>query len=185
MLETLERIDDATRVVEQIHQRYRDRLDWPPTKIPERYNRLQYSIGLKLVCQLGLVKFGMFPLISFYDGMQARREDSGTGVESHDEFSVLIDNVEVVDHKQGIVNRIGGIVRLEQFDLPENVLIRDRMYLSVIKLTGVTIQRPFLKDRELNFPAVVLWAVREHPHDVVEAGSEMVDNFTGQNAESW
>lgn len=107
-----ESIHYPSRIVEQIHQTWNGRLNFPPTKIPERYTGLQHAIALKVGCHLRGVKFGMCLLVTFEDGLHGIQEYSRTSGRAENKFSVLIDNVEVVDDKKGIVERVGGFVRL-------------------------------------------------------------------------
>ncbi len=174
----------ADRVVEQLYQSLGDRLDFPPTKIPERYTRLRGSVALKVTCNLGRVKFGMCPLITFQDSLHLAGKNCGPGADAENEFSVLIDNVEVVDDPQGVVKRIGGVVRLKSFDQTANVGICDSLYFSFKSRNVSFIYRPFLKDREVYGHVIFLDSGREVPNHMVEARSQLMNDFASQYAES-
>jgi hypothetical protein len=179
-----ESADCVDSVVEQIHQTRNDRLDFPPTKIPERYIRRQCAIALKVVCNLNGVKFWMCPLITFEDGPHLDREVHRTGGRTVEKFSVLIDNVEVVDDPQGIVKRLGGMMRLKPLYKREHVGVCDSLYFSFKKLSTVMIDGSFIKDRELDFPDVLHGVNREVPYDMVEARSQMMNDLASEHIES-
>ena len=160
-------------------------MDFPPTEVPKRYTRLQYAIALKVECDFGGVKFGMCFLITVNDGLQRVWEQANTCVQTEQEFSMLIDNVEVVDDPEGTVRRIGGVIRLKSFDQNPNIGIRNLLYLSLKSGNVSFINRLFAQDRKINRHLVYLGASGEVPNDVVEAGSQMMNNFTSEHTELW
>lgn len=157
-------------------------MDFPPTKIPERYTGLQSSVGLELVCNLSAVKLRVFALISFNDGLHFNGKDSRACGDANNEFFVLIDDVEVVDDEKGIVRRIGGIIRLNLFDETQNIRVCDSLYFSFKSLSAAFISGPLIENGKLDMPRS---CGREVPHDVIKTGSQMVDDFTGEHAKTW
>ena len=145
----------ADRVVDQLDQPFRNRLDSPPTKIPERYTRLGGTVALEVTCNLGGVKFRMFPLISFQNPLHLTGKNSRARTHTENQFSVPIDDIEVVDDPQGVVKRIGGVIRLQLFDESPNIRVCDSLYFSFKKRTALMIGGPRLKYRELNLPNVL------------------------------
>ena len=129
-LENSEFVNYADCVAEQLYQSLSDRLDFPPTKIPERYTRLTCAVVLKVICNLNGFEFGVCLLISGQDSFQLAGKDNGHCIRAENKFSVLIDNVEVVDYPKRIVQRIGGIMRLKSFDQISNIRVRDSLYFS-------------------------------------------------------
>ncbi|MBN9613980.1 MAG: hypothetical protein J0G35_00265 [Acidobacteriales bacterium] len=160
-------------------------MDFPLTEVPKRYTRLQYAIALKVECDFGGVKFGMCPLITFDDGLHLVREQADTCVQAEQELSMLIDNVEVMDEPEGIVHRIGGVIRLKPFDQNPNIGIRNLLYLSLKSGNVSFINRLFAEDRKINRHLVYLRASGEMPNDVVKAGSQVMDNLTREHTELW
>ena len=109
-LKSLESINRIDGIVEQIHQTWNNRLEFAPTKIPERYIGHQCPIALKVACNLDGIKFWMRALVTFDDGLHLDREKHGAGGKTENKFSVFIDDVEVVDDPKGIVKRVEDFI---------------------------------------------------------------------------
>lgn len=176
--------DLTERKSEQIHQTWNSGFKFPLTEIPERYTRLQGSIALKLTLHLGGMKLGMCPLITFNDGHEFDGNNSSTSIDTKEGLLMLIDNVEVVDDKQRVIKRVGGVVRLKPLDLFSSFSVDNPLYVSVISGNFLFLNRLFREDRKLNRHLVQLGADRELPNDMVETGSQMMNNLTGEDAES-
>jgi hypothetical protein len=180
-LESLDRVD---RIVKQLRQSWNNRLEFPPTKIPERYIGHQGTVVLEVVCDLGGIKFGMFPFIDLNDALHLGRKESRSSSRTDDKLLMFIRNVEVVDDQQGIVKRIGGVIGLKSFNKTKGIEVCDSCYFSFKKLAPVMIGRRFIENRELDFPDVFYRLDGEVPHNVVEARSQVMDDFSSEHAES-
>src|ERR1035441_1107625 len=84
----------------------------------------------------------------------------------------------------GIRRTGAGVVWLQPLDKLNNPSVSDSLYFSFVLGEHVRRRWPFFQDRKLNLrnvlPPVV--GIRKMPDDMVEARSEMVDNFAGEHA---
>jgi len=187
--ENSELVYDVVCVLEQFNQPFGDTLSSPPTKILERYTELRSAIALEITCNIGSVQFGMCPLITFHDSPHLpRHSDSRSWGVVEDKFSMLIDNVEVVDYPKGGVVRIGGLMRLKLFDESPSPRIRNSLYFSFIKLTARFLGGQRVENGKLDLPNVVYIPYgcdREMPNDMVKTGSQLMIDLADQHAESW
>ena len=176
-------------VVAKFNQSWNDRLNWPPTKISERYLRNKLAIALKLKCNLRGSQFGMCAFIAFNKGFVLSRQLSSAARKAHHQFSVLIDNVEVMKDRQKIVSRVGGLVWLEFQNQLACLGLGDSLYFSIKTGDTIFIDRLFIADRKHNaftfgrvFPVT---PERKVPSDMIETRTKVVNNFPGKHRKSW
>jgi len=148
------RLDRIDGIVEQLNQSWNDRLDFPPTKIPERYLRNQLTVALKLNCEIDKRELGMVPLIGFERSLHFDGELPHADGREQNQFSVLIGNVEIVNDSDRTISRVGGIVRLKALNQVANGGVCNRLYFSFVSENTLFIDRPFLENREFNLPNV-------------------------------
>jgi hypothetical protein len=134
---------------------------------------------LEVTCYLGGIKFRMCPLITLQAFLHLAGQNYRPSANAKNKFFVLIENVEVVDQPKGIVRRIGSIVRLKSFDETPDFTVCDSLYLSFIKSALVRIVGPLVKNRKLNLPRGLYRAYREMPNNVIETGSQVVNDLAG------
>ena len=184
MSKNLELPNHVESVLVQLRQSWDNGLDFPPTKIPERYTRFRGTVGLEVVCELGGVKFRVFPLITFDDGTHLKGEISGSGSDAEDEFFVLIRNVKIVDNSERIVHRVGGAIRLKAFNQADDLGVCDFLYFSLKSGDVVFLDWLFRENRKLNRHVVLCGPGGEVPNNMVEAGAQMVNDLTSKHSES-
>ncbi len=183
-MQAIELLHDLDDFVVKFHQSWNDRLDFPPTKICERYLRNQLAVALELVCNVGGRKVGMLALIRFKNAVDAFGNFSRPRRHTQHQFSVLIDNVEALDDGQRATERVGGVVWLEAFDEIEHLSVCDSLYFSLVKGNSVFVDRPFLENRELDLPRVLYPVdVGEYPRNMIKAGSQVMHDLPGQHTE--
>lgn len=96
---------------------------------------------------------------------------------------MLIENVEVVDNPQGIVERIGGVMRLNSFNKRTGFEVCDSPYFSFKTFSPVFIEGLF-KDWELDPSGILYRPDGEVPSNMIEARTQVVNNFTCERTES-
>jgi hypothetical protein len=183
-VESLEFLNSDDGVVEQLLQTWDNRLNFPPTKIPERYTGLNGTIALKVTCNLGGVKFGMCPLISFHRPLHVTGYDDGCSSHTKNKFLVFIDDIEIVDEPKGIVKRVGGFIGLKPLNNREDIGVCDSCYFSFKTLSPVMVERLF-KDWELDLSGIIYRQNSEVPDHMIQTGSEMMDDLPSEDTESW
>ena len=185
--------DDIVSRVEKVHQRWNNRLTFPITKLSECY--LGGHVGIHLDCSFrgsdvfGQGKFSI-SIANYSDdvlGTGASGEFKVCAGVNDNEFPVLIESVHIVNDAERIIDRVApSLVWLESFDDSENVGIRNALYFSVVSAQFVFRKRFVPKNRELNGGVVVASRLRagEVPHDMIQAGAQMVHDLTGKDTES-
>jgi hypothetical protein len=176
--------NDLDDFVVKLHQSRNERLDWPPTKIGERYLRDQITLALELVCDFGQRKFGMCALVSFDNGTDGMRKISPAAWKEQDKLAVFVEDVHVVNDEQQTVNRVGGVVRLKAFNEAKNFGICDSLYFSLVEGTTVFIDRFLFKDGKFDASRTTpsVFFARELPSEMVKARTQVVDDFTRDDA---
>jgi hypothetical protein len=190
--ESVEFRDDANDFIVQHHNRWHNRLKFPPSEIGERYCRgdlgvvLQFSLEGVLenrVFYSALVVRSIFP---DHEVSDVCGECKAGSAEAHNELFVLIDDVHIVDERQEAVRRVGGVIRLKPSNETYNPRIGNSLYFSFESFNAVFVDWPGLENGKLDpygafFPVT---GVRKNPYDVVEYGAKMVDNLASENAKA-
>lgn len=178
-------IDDLHDVVVKLRQSWNDRLDFPPTEIPERYLRNVTMIGLEFSLQISGFDFVVWGLIS-----HDLRVDGGGNVDlsigaKEDQLSVFVEDVHLVKDKEGTVDRVGGHVRLQIPNQGKGVRVCDSLYFSFVSGRFLFTDRLTLENRKLDqIEKLLPVGIRgKFPDNVVKAGSQMVDDLASEHPE--
>ena len=108
-----ENLKDRRDVVRQLIKAQNNKLVFPIAKLPERYLRGHLEILLEVSHLSGR---GMAALIADIGINEVHRDLQGTDGIEEDQFSVLVNNVHLMQDEQQIITRVGGVVRLDVFD---------------------------------------------------------------------
>jgi hypothetical protein len=181
-----EHIDNLHDRVVQFSQGLDHRLDFPPTEILERDLRKELAIGLKFKCDLDWGSVGMCALISLDDSLNGLPPSHAPGRRIQDKLSVFIENIHVVNDREGEVDVVRGVVRLKTFNQPPNAGICDSLYFCFVSGELLLVDRLEVKDRELNFSGMFDPGIRggEMPCQMIEGGPQMVDDLFCQYTEA-
>jgi hypothetical protein len=175
----------------QLRQRWDNKLTFPLSKLCERYLRTDLSIMLNCILSSGEFPHSQnFSLtISQHIGNDADRSSLGereVGTTRDDnKLSVLIESVHIVDDAQRIVTSAGpALVRLKIGNQFSDSRLINPLYLS-LKSGQFVFARDVGKNGKFKTGSVQLpsFGIGEQPNDVVETRSEVVNDFTRQNAE--
>jgi hypothetical protein len=156
--------------------------DFPPAKIQERYLRNDFEVLIKVI--LNVRRDAASFLASIKREVARDVDASSTGAQ--DKLSVLIDNVHLVDDEDRSIERVRSVIRLKSPNEFKNGCAGNPLYLSFVTGKFVFIQRLFLKDGKSDSLRVIS-TVRfdgKLPRDMVEAGAQVMDDLSNENAES-
>jgi hypothetical protein len=179
---TLESLHDLPYYTVQKLQRWNDRLNFPPTKILERYLRNYLEIVVKIIFNFGGKSTAV--IIGIRPEACGNLDSHRTGTQ--DELSVLIDNVHIVNDPDRCIGSIRSVVWLKVVNESKNVGIRNPLYFSFVSGKCIFLDRLITENRKLDLPKAVapVLIARKLPDDMVETGTQVVDNFTDEDAES-
>ncbi len=183
----VERFDDLRDVVRKINQTWDDRLGFPPTKIPERYCRNDLGVALQLRCEIsGQDVYDISALITHDSLADLSRNPLRSGSETENQFSVFIDNVHVLDDKQGRANRVKGVVRLKHLNKRANPCILNSLYFSFVSGNALFIDWPRFQDGKFDLAWMRLAnnGIRKIPHHVVKHGAQVVNDLAAKDGEA-
>ena len=182
--EFAKRCDDLDDVVVHLPDGLYDRALFPPANVIKRYLGNELAIALELFYEIGghgrVVAFIHHRSLHYPDG-----EHEGTSGRNDNQCAVLVNDVEIVNGEQlGIKGTGAGVVWLQPLDKVDNARVADSLYFSFVLGEHVRRCWPFFQDGKLNirYALAPVVGIRKMPDDMVEARSEMVDNFAGEHA---
>jgi len=187
-MQSLEPCYNAADVARELRQSWDDRLDYPPTKIPERYLRGDLGVLIELSFEFGGERSACSVLATHNLHKQILRQPvHGRETANDDEFPVLVGNVHIVDDPEQIGPGTDSLVRLMFFNEFAGTGILHPLYLSFVSGEFVFKRWPFFKKGKFDEPevgGVAVGVIGQFPDDVVQAGPEMVNDLPGENAEA-
>jgi hypothetical protein len=182
----VELLHDADDVIVQVHQALYDSLRFPPAKIAKRYLGDDLAIALELTFEINGRASRYAALVIHVPLPEVNVNLRGPGRGNDDQFSMLVDNVEVVDSQEHRIRRVGATIWLKSLDEFANSSVCDPLYFSFILGEHVSQSWRFFENRKLNKPNILPPVIdtREMPDDVIEARSKMVNDLAGENTEA-
>src|SRR6195256_4011236 len=120
----VESFHELDEIVAKLHQSWNNRLDFPPTKLPERYRCHELAIGLELERDSSAIHFG---------------DSKSPSSDTQHQLSMLFEDIHLVKDEEGTIDRVGGVVWLKPLDEVTNPGICDSLYFSFISLRALFI----------------------------------------------
>src|ERR1017187_722633 len=177
----VERFDETQDLVVHLPQSLYDNLRFRPTKLSKSYLRNELSVALEISSNRGDGKF--LVLIS---PPEFNRKPSRACAHYDDQFSMLVHDVHLVDGQEKGLIGVRSLVRLALFNQRTDSGIGDALYFSFV--LGKHVRRSFLQDGKFDkfsvFGCLPESDIGKMPNDVIEARPQVVDDFSGQDAES-
>lgn len=183
---------DAVDVARELRESWDNRLDFPPTKLPERYLRGDLAVRIEGSAKANNIALGKVCL-SIEHGVDSSHSRSRhiEGSLRENEFTMLVRCIHLMNDPQRIVERaseqksgiaVVGLHRLNDLSSRRP----DALYFSLVSANCVFVRGFSRKDRE-RYSRRVFFPVsgaREFPSDMVQAGAQVVDDFAAEDAES-
>jgi len=151
-------------------------------EVGEQYNRGRLKLILKLSCELEGHRCGWIGCIEIADSVDDRPRIEAR--EGEGQFPMFSLSVQIMNNPEFVVQRVASVIRLYTFDDVLGSVAREDLYFSLE--TGRTIfVETLAKDGKLDFSGLLLPTFRtsEEPSNVIEARSEVMENFTSKNGE--
>jgi hypothetical protein len=173
--------------VAKLRQSWNDRLEWPPSKIPERYLGNDLAVALELKCDLAGTHFRVCALVGVNRHALRDRNLTRTSRANDKQLTVFIRNVEVVEHEKKCVRRIGSVIGLKTFNPVNRFGICDSLYFSLKQSDFIFLDRLFPANRKLDPSRMVVSILntRKLPYQMIKTGAKVVNDFTSKNSKSW
>lgn len=172
--------------VVQYSESLNDRLDFPPTKILERYLRNDLGVALELSCKIDgrTSRFSAMvthePVVHFVRDRNCACGNTEQGV------SVLVRNIEFVEDGKRVADRFTGVVRLKHFDENQGSRIGNSLYMSFVSGASRFVRWPHFKHGKFD----LCWLGKsipirtELPNNMVKDGTQMMENLPSEDAEA-
>lgn len=184
--QTVESLNDIDNKVLQFFQPLHYGLRFRATELTKRYCGNNLSVALEFALEINGKTSRYSALIANESVKNLSGKFNSCCHDNDDEFSVLVGNVEVMNDEKQRVDRISAVVWLKPFDEIANGGFSDALYFSFITGKKLFLRWPRLKDGELDPPPIRLpiTGFGEQPNKVIEARSEVMNNFPGKHSEA-
>ncbi len=184
--------NDVHDVVVKLREAWNNRLQCPPTEIPERYHRNDLGGVLNLASQVGhktRVEFSVLITRDTFVNEGSYRVEGHLGSASgvaQDELPMLIENIHVVDEEQRRIERIGGVIRLQRLNHVPNIGIFKSLYFSFVSSNVLFVGWPHFKNGKFDPLTVISPIIRRGklPDDVIENRTQVVNDLPHENTEA-
>lgn len=182
----LESHTNVSDIVRELDEFWDNRLDYPPTKVSERYLRGDLAVLVELSQHIGGHLLLRQKVSAHFSNEIQWSGEMADGMRDN-EFPVLVGNVHLVDDPEGINVGRRAIVGLEFENDLECTSVRHALYLSVISGQFVFKRWRRIKNgkfQEGPVSRVPRGIVGQLPNEVIQARPEMMDNLAGKDAEA-
>jgi len=184
---------DVLNVARKLAQKWDNGLNFPPSNIPERYLRGDLAIRVEGSAKSGNLSFGKIGFSVEHEpqaGFRAVRCNTERCLGEY-EFAMLVRCIELVNNPQGISTRSGQeksgvtLVRLQHLDDCAG-LWRYSLYFSLVFTKFRFLNGLAQVDRKLDPPGIScpLLGGGEFPGDVIQAGAQVVNDLSNQDAKT-
>lgn len=182
---------DASNIVQQLRERWNNRLSFPLAEVGKRYIESRIRVLLNCQCDERILPGGQLPTLSVSpNGSMKFRRIAGNRYihrgNNQGQFPVLTEPVHIVDDKQRVIQRVRSFMGLEFLDEIDCPQMFHSTYFSFKIRNFVFRNGSFPQNGEGNRALVfggLIGTVGKRPDNVIERRPEVVDNFSGQNAE--
>jgi hypothetical protein len=146
--------------------------------------RNELAVALKMSCDFHGAKIGILGLIT-NKLLRVIRQELGS-VEAHDEFSMFIDNVHILNNPKEGARRDGGMIRLKIANHILNEFAGNTLYFSFVSGNTLWLNWPRFEYRETNDGAMLcpVGRIGDKADNVVKGRSKVMDNFAREDAET-
>jgi len=189
-----ERFNRIDCEIQQIHERWDNRMVFPLSKLSERYlcGELSFHLHLGWPNDTHIPRF-YFPRQNATDRRNLRIScNTELPCTSHnDELSVFIDSVHIMNQPEWIPNRVPTAIRLQSLDSCQSRGTGDALYFSAVTghfvFCNTAVVRFLQEDRELDLSRGLCLEFRggQFPRNMIEGTPEMMDYLACQHLKPW
>jgi hypothetical protein len=185
-----EGLDRVSGEVSELLQKWDNRLRFPFSGLAERYCRGDLAPIVNIRWDRSRNKSRHDLIRTKYThaaicnvGLDVKTEN----VSDNDEFSVLVDSVQVVNEPEEVPARVWSRVGLQFLDPPQGHLASNSLYFSLVFVRFVFLRilgGIIVEDGELDTSRGIppIFGGGKLPCDVIKCRPKMVDDFTGSDA---